>query len=272
MSTEAQALIDFQGVSLRRDGAVLVGPLDWQVLPGQRWIIVGPNGAGKTSLVRIAAAEEYPSTGEATILGERLGKTDMRDLRTLIGMSSAALAHRIPEDEKVGDLVISASYAVLGRWLEDYDEVDEHQAVAILEQVGALHLVDRRWGTLSEGERKRVLIARAMMVNPELLILDEPSAGLDLGGREDLVAYLSELANDEDAPAIVMITHHVEEIPAGFTHAMLLDEGGVVAQGPIEEVLTSEHLTATFHQPIELSRVGDRYFARRRARRGAHRK
>ncbi|WP_026166105.1 ABC transporter ATP-binding protein [Corynebacterium mastitidis] len=264
-------LIDFREVSVIRGGTTILGPVTWQVADGERWVIVGPNGAGKTTLVSIASAGEYPSRGTATILGERLGRTDLRDLRTAIGISSSALAHRIPAEERVGDLVVSAGYAVLGRWRESYDEQDFERAHEILEQVGAMHLIERRWGTLSEGERKRVLLARALMIDPEILVLDEPTAAMDLGGREDLVAYLGELAHLPGAPATVMITHHVEEIPSGFTHAMLLDEGSVVAQGPIGEVLTSANLTTAFHQPIELSEIDGRYFARRTRRGGSHR-
>lgn len=256
-------LIDFQGVTFTRDNRNLVGPVDWQVELDERWVIIGPNGAGKTTLIRMASAEEFPSAGRARIMGELVGKTDMRDLRGMIGVSSSALGNRIPGDEKVSDLVVSAGYAILGRWREEYTEMDFNQATEILERVGALHLGDRTWGTLSEGERKRVLVARALMINPELLILDEPAAGMDLGGREDLVNYLGELALDPDAPAIVMITHHVEEIPTGFTHALLLDEGEIVAQGLIDQVLTDENLSKTFHQPIQVDRIGDRYFARR---------
>lgn len=269
--TNEDLLVDFRDVTFKREGRTLVGPVDWQVELDERWVIIGPNGAGKTTLIRMAAAEEFPSSGQAWLMGERVGKTDMRDLRAMIGVSSSALGNRIPEREKVGDLVVSAGYAILGRWREDYDEIDFEQAQNILDQVGAFHLMDREWGTLSEGERKRVLVARALMTNPELLILDEPGAGMDLGGREDLVGYLGDLALDADAPAIVMITHHVEEIPQGFTHAMLLDEGEVVAQGLIDSVLTSENLTKTFHQPIELDRIGGRYFARRSRPGGTHR-
>lgn len=264
-------LIDFHDVQFIRNGKVLLGPVTWQVELDERWVVIGPNGAGKTTLFRLAGAEEFPSKGVARIMGETVGKTDMRDLRTMIGMSSAALAHRIPDEERVGDLVISAGYAILGRWREEYETVDEQQALTILEQVGAMHLIDRTWGTLSEGERKRVLIARALMSNPELLLLDEPGAGMDLGGREDLVSYLGELALDPDAPAVVMVTHHVEEIPYGFTHAMLLDEGQVVAQGLIEDVMTSENISKAFHQAIELSVIDGRYFARRARKSGAHR-
>lgn len=264
-------LIDFEDVTFIRGGNTLLGPMSWQVELDERWVIIGPNGAGKTTLIRLAAAEEFPSGGKAWIMNERVGKTDMRDLRTMIGMSSAALANRIPAEEKVEDLVVSAGYAILGRWREEYEALDLEQATEILEQVGAMHLAKRTWGTLSEGERKRVLVARALMTNPELLLLDEPGAGMDLGGREDLVGYLGELAMDADAPAIVMITHHVEEIPAGFTHAMLLDEGKVVAQGLIDDVLTSENLTKAFHQQISISKIDGRYFARRTRVPGKHR-
>ncbi|MCS5479012.1 ABC transporter ATP-binding protein [Corynebacterium hylobatis] len=270
--TNEDLLLDFRDVTFRRGGRDLVGPVTWQVELDERWVIIGPNGAGKTTLIRMAAAEEFPSTGRAFVMGEQLGRTDMRDLRSMIGVSSAALGNRIPDNETVGDLVVSAGYAVLGRWREEYEAIDFEQAHEILDLVGAYHLIDRTWGTLSEGERKRVLVARALMTNPELLILDEPGAGMDLGGREDLVGYLGDLALDPDAPAIVMITHHVEEIPFGFTHAMLLDEGKVVAQGLIDNVLTSENLSTTFHQPIEVSRIGERYFARRTRRPGTHRR
>ncbi|MGV0435010.1 ABC transporter ATP-binding protein [Corynebacterium ureicelerivorans] len=260
-------------VEFVRGGRTLVGPVTWQVELDERWVVIGPNGAGKTTLIRMASAQEFPSAGTVFILGERVGATDMRDLRAAIGVTSSAVAQRVPDDEKVGDLVVSAGYAILGRWREDYDEMDYEQALEVLEQVGAIHLMDRRWGTLSDGEKKRVLVARAVMTNPELLILDEPAAGMDLGGREDLLSYLADLAMDPDAPAIVMITHHLEEIPAGFTHAMLLDEGEVVAQGLIDDVLTSENVSRAYHQPIEVTVDEGRYFARRAraARGGAHR-
>ncbi|AKA96466.1 ABC transporter ATP-binding protein [Corynebacterium ulcerans] len=265
-------LLDFSEVEFKRGGKTLVGPVEWQVELDERWVILGPNGAGKTTLIRMAAAEEFPSKGKLWIMGEQLGRTDMRDLRAMIGVSSSALGNRIPADEKVSDLVISAGYAILGRWREEYEEWDLGRATEILEQVGAYHLADQTWGTLSEGERKRVLVARALMTNPELLLLDEPTAGMDLGGREDLVAYLGELAMDADAPAIVMITHHVEEVPPGFTHALLLDEGAVVAQGLIDDVITSENLTRAFHQPIAVDKIDGRYFARRQRRATRHRK
>jgi iron complex transport system ATP-binding protein len=265
-------LIDFKDVLLRRGGRVLVGPIDWSVELDERWVIIGPNGAGKTSLLRIAAATEHPSSGIAYVLGERLGRVDVSELRARIGLSSAALAQRVPDNEVVRDLVVSAGYAVLGRWRERYDDVDYQRALDMLESLGADHLADRTYGTLSEGERKRVLIARALMTDPELLLLDEPAAGLDLGGREELVARLTDLAADPDAPALVLVTHHVEEVPPGFSHCLLLSEAQVVAAGLLSDVLTAENLSTAFGQSIALDVVDGRYFARRVRTRAAHRR
>jgi iron complex transport system ATP-binding protein len=254
-------LIDFAKVALRRGGQVLVGPITWSVELDERWVVIGPNGAGKTSLLRIAAAMEHPSSGTAYVLGERLGRVDMSELRSRVGLSSSALSQRVPDEEVVRDLVVSAGYAVMGRWRERYDDVDYEQAIDMLESVGAEHLAERTYGTLSEGERKRVLIARSMMTDPELLLLDEPTAGLDLGGREDLVARLSLLANDADAPASVLVTHHVEEIPPGYSHGLLLRSGKVVASGLLDDVLTDENLSATFGLPLVVQRRRGRYTA-----------
>ncbi|WP_186380674.1 ABC transporter ATP-binding protein [Mycobacteroides abscessus] len=264
-------LLDFRDVLLRRNRKVLVGPVTWSVELDERWVVLGPNGAGKTSLLRIAAAMEHPTSGYAAILGERLGRVDVAELKARIGLSSAALAQRIPDNEVVRDLVVSAGYAVMGRWREEYEEIDTARAVDMLETLGAEHLSDRTYGTLSEGERKRVLIARALMTDPELLLLDEPAAGLDLGGREELVARLGELAADPDAPAMVLVTHHVEEIPPGFSHALLLSEGGIVAQGLLADVMTSENLSRAFGQSIVVEMIDGRYFARRARARAAHR-
>ncbi|MCV7389768.1 ABC transporter ATP-binding protein [Mycolicibacterium porcinum] len=270
--TDPDLLIDFARVSLRRGGNTLVGPITWTVELDERWVVIGPNGAGKTSLLRIAAATEHPSSGTAYVLGERLGRTDMTELRARVGLSSSALSQRIPDTEVVRDLVVSAGYAVLGRWREDYEDVDYAQAVDMLESVGAEHLAERTYGTLSEGERKRVLIARSLMTDPELLLLDEPAAGLDLGGREELVARLTDLAADPDAPAMVLVTHHVEEIPVGFSHALILSEGRAVASGLLTEVLTAENLSKAFGQSIALDVIDGRYFARRTRTRAAHRR
>jgi iron complex transport system ATP-binding protein len=270
--TDPDLLIDFAKVSLRRGGQTLVGPVTWAVELDERWVVVGPNGAGKTSLLRIAAAMEHPSSGTAYVLGERLGKTNMSELRSRVGLSSSALGQRVRDDEVVRDLVVSAGYAVMGRWREAYEDVDYERAANMLENIGAEHLIDRTYGTLSEGERKRVLIARSMMTDPELLLLDEPAAGLDLGGREELVARLADLAADPDAPATVLVTHHVEEIPQGFSHCLLLSEGIVVASGLLSDVLNSDNLSKAFGQSIALDVIDGRYFARRTRTRAAHRR
>jgi iron complex transport system ATP-binding protein len=260
------AVLEFADVTVKRGQATLLEGIDWVVEEDERWVILGANGAGKTTLLQVAAAQIHPTSGVAGILGEVLGTVDVFDLRPRIGLTSAALADRIPRQELVRDVVVSASYSVLGRWREHYDELDHDRARDLLVEVGAGHLLDRTFGTLSEGERKRVQIARALMTDPELLLLDEPAAGLDLGGREDLVSTLSVLAMDEASPATVLVSHHVEEIPPAFTHAMLLRKGRIVASGPIEQVLTEEIISATFGMPLRLTHEDGRWAARRRVR------
>lgn len=259
-------VIDFKEVTVRRGAATLIDDVTWIVEEDERWVVLGPNGAGKTTLAQVAAAQMHPSAGEARILGEQLGGTDVFELRPRIGLASAALAERIPRHERVIDVVMSAAYSVLGRWRESYESPDRERAQAMMAELGVGRLADRTFGTLSEGERKRVQIARALMTDPELLILDEPAAGLDLGGREDLVSTLAVLAMDGVAPAIVLVSHHVEEIPPGFTHVLMLRDGQVVAQGPLEYELTEQALSATFGLPLVLQQTAGRYAARRRMR------
>lgn len=257
-------VLAFAGVSVVRGGSTLVHEVDWEVEEGQRWVVLGPNGAGKTTLLQIAAGRMHPTRGVAGVLGEVLGATDVFDLRPRIGLASSSLAERIPAQERVADVVVTASWGVTGRWRESYDDLDHARAREILAALGAQHLAERTYGTLSEGERKRVQIARALMTDPELMLLDEPAAGLDLGGREDLVARLGAIALDVEAPALVMVTHHVEEIPPGFTDVLLLRGGEVVAQGPLEITLTEANLSATFGLDLVLDRHGDRWAARSR--------
>ena len=258
------AVLEFAGVTVRRGQTNLIDSVDWTVADDQRWVVLGPNGAGKTTLLQVASAQMHPTAGVAGILDEVLGTVDVFDLRPRIGLTSAALAERIPRDERVHDVVVSASYGVVGRWRELYDELDHERARELLVEVGVARLADRTFGTLSEGERKRVQVARALMTDPELLLLDEPAAGLDLGGREDLVNTLSVLAADPASPATVLVSHHVEEIPPGFTHALLMREGRVVAAGPVDQVVTEAHLSETFGMPLVLQRDDHRFSARRR--------
>jgi len=258
------AVADLAGVSIVRGGAKLLDDVSWQVDASDRWIVIGPNGAGKTTLLQVLAAQLHPTSGVAGLLGEVLGTVDVFELRPRIGLASAALADRIPRSERVHDVVVSASYAVVGRWREDYESLDHQRASALLRQLRVDHLADRTFGTLSEGERKRVQIARALMTDPELLLLDEPAAGLDLAGRESLVRTLGDLAQDPAAPATVLVTHHVEEIPAGITHALLLRSGRIVAAGPLRETLTSDTLSQTFELPLSLTEEDGRWSARAR--------
>jgi len=258
------AVIEFAGVTVRRGTSLLLDDVSWEVEEDERWVILGPNGAGKTTLLQVAGAQLHPTSGVAGILDEVLGTTDVFDLRPRIGLTSAALADRIPRSELVRDVVVSASYGIVGRWREHYADLDHDRATQLLAEVGAAQLAGRTFGTLSEGERKRVQIARALMTDPELLLLDEPAAGLDLGGREDLVSTLSELALDPDSPATILVSHHVEEIPPGFTHALLLREGRVVDAGPVDDVVTEETLSQTFAMPLLMTKQDGRFAARRR--------
>lgn len=257
--------IDLAGVSIVRSGATLLDDITWQVQEDERWVVLGPNGAGKSTLLQVLGAHMYPSQGTAEILGQRLGEVDVFDLRTRIGQSGATIADRIPPRESVRDAVVSAAHAVLGRWNEEYEGEDTDRAEQIMGELGIGALAGRTFGTLSEGERKRTLIARALMTDPELLLLDEPGAGLDLGAREDLLASLDVLSSTEDAPVMVLVSHHVEEIPAGFSHVLMLRQGRVVAAGPIHETMTAQNLGRTFGMRLELSVVDGRYSARRAA-------
>ncbi len=256
------AILELSSISVQRGDQIILGPLDWQVLEGQRWVVLGPNGAGKTTLLQICSSLIHPTTGSISILGQTLGKVDVFELRTRIGLTSSALVDQLPSDELVMDVVLTAAYAMFGRWQEKYDLWDESRAMALLTALGVRELGNRVYGTLSDGEKKRVQIARSLMADPELLLLDEPASALDLGGREDLLKRLEDLANDPLAPATVIVTHHIEEIPKGTTHALLLKDGYVVAQGAIDRVITNAFMSDAYAIAISVNNEGGRYFAR----------
>lgn len=258
------AILELENVSVRRGEKTILGPLNWRVLEGQRWVILGPNGAGKTTLLQICSSLIHPTTGSVRILGEELGRVDVFELRTRIGLTSSILAEQFPSDELVIDVVLTAAYAMLGRWQEKYDLWDESRAIALLTALGVRELGERNFSSLSEGEKKRVQIARSLMADPELLLLDEPASSLDLGGREDLLKRIEIFARDPLAPATVIVTHHIEEIPVGTTHALLLKEGLTVAQGIIQTVITDENLSNAYGLPISVQFEDGRFFARAR--------
>lgn len=255
-------VLQFSDVVVRRNSRDIVDHLNWSVNDDERWVILGPNGAGKTTLLQLADTLMHPTAGTVTILGERLGRADVFELRPRIGFASSAMAKRVPQDETIINVVLTAAFSVLGRWNEDYEDIDERRALRVLAEWKLDHLADRTFGTLSDGEQKRVQIARAVMTDPELLLLDEPTASLDLGAREELLTLLAGYAKAPTTPAMIMVTHHVEEIPVGFTHVLLIRDGGIVAAGPIDETLTAENLTATFGLPINLTSEDGRHSAR----------
>ena len=249
--------LSMRSVSFVRDGRTILAPLDWTVRADERWLVLGANGSGKTTLVRIASLYEHPSGGTVEVLGERLGRTDVRVLRRRIGLASAALAQQFRQELPAIDIVMTARYAALEPWWHEYTEHDRQQALHCLERMGVGQFADRPIATLSSGEQQRVFLARSLMNEPGIVLLDEPSARLDLGGREQLVAALGELVDDPSAPPLVLVTHHVDEVPIGMTHALLLRDGQVVAAGPMSEALTAETLSDCFGLPLVLERRSD---------------
>jgi iron complex transport system ATP-binding protein len=255
------SLLAIEDVIVRRANRTILGPITWSVEDGQRWVILGPNGAGKTTLLQLLAALIHPTSGKVSILGNRLGAVDVFELRPRIGFTSSAMMEILPSEERVIDIVLTSAYAIAGRWQEEYDLWDESRAKALLTTFGVRDLAERTFGTLSEGEKKRVQISRALMADPEVLLLDEPAAGLDLGGREDILHRITQYTSDEQSPVTIIVTHHIEEIPAGTTHALLLKDGIVAHAGPISQVLTEENITEVFGVSVQLQFNGARYFA-----------
>lgn len=257
-----QEVLRVSDAYVRRGTRTILGPITFAIAPGERWVILGPNGAGKSTLLNLLATRSFPTAGKVFVLGKELGKVDLFELRTRIGLAGVGISEDIPYEEKVRDVVVTAAYAVLGRWNEEYDLWDESRAVALLTTFGVRELADREYGSLSEGEKKRVQISRALMADPELLLLDEPTAGLDVGGREDLLQRFSAFSSDSGAPATVIVTHHIEEIPVGTTHALLLKNGSIAVSGPVDQVVTSEHISAVFEVEVAVHFDGSRFYAR----------
>ena len=256
------AVLALRGVSRTIDGTEVLRGIDWEVHPGQRWVVLGPNGSGKTTLVRIATMWEHPSAGTVDVLGQRLGRVDVRRLRARVGFTSAAMADMLRPSLTAAEVVMTAKHAALEPWWHTYDEEDSARALAALARVGCRDRADQRFGTLSSGERQRVLLARALSLEPGIIVLDEPNAGLDLGGREQLIAALSSLAVAPETPPLVLVTHHTDEIPDNFTHALLLRDGAALTSGTLQDTLTSANLSECFGLDLVLERRHGRWTAR----------
>ncbi len=251
-------------VGLVRDARPILDSVNLTVEPEQRWVLLGQNGSGKTTLLRIASLYLHPSSGTVDVLGHRLGRTDIRKLRPMVGFTSAGFADLLRPELTARDIVMTAKNGALEPWWHTYDSADRDKALHELAELGIAHLADNTFDTLSSGERQRVLLARTLMTDPGLLLLDEPTAALDLGGREELLTSLSALAQRPDSPATLLVTHHVEEIPASFTHVLMMLEGRVLAAGPIAETLTAESLGECFGLAVHLEHQANRWTARAR--------
>jgi iron complex transport system ATP-binding protein len=254
-------ILRLSGVSVRRGGRTLLGPIDWAIASGDRWVVIGPNGSGKTTLVHVASTYLWPTSGTVEVLGETIGRVDARELRRRVGYAGAGLEAAIDPALTALDVVVTARHAALGPWWHTYSDADRARAAELLSAIGVGELAGRAFGQLSTGERRRVQIARSLMPAPDLLILDEPGASLDLGAREALVRDLAGLAAAPTPSAIVLVTHHVEEIPAGFGHALVLSAGRAVAAGPIDDTLTGPVISEAFGLPISVERTNGRFRA-----------
>jgi iron complex transport system ATP-binding protein len=254
-------VLEMTDVGVRRGTSWLLSDVSWRVDEADRWVVIGPNGAGKTTALTIASTRLFPSRGSVEVLGQRMGGVDLSELRPRVGFASSALMREIPMHETAADLVMTAAYGITGRWQEHYFDEDMDRARSLLGTWGALGYADRPFASLSEGERKRVLISRALMSDPELLLLDEPGAGLDLAGREELVGMLGDFASDPHSPTLILVTHHLEEIPPGVTHSLILGNGRAIAAGPIRDTLTSGNITRAYGMNISVTSIDDRWLA-----------
>jgi iron complex transport system ATP-binding protein len=244
--TLVEAALRLSGVGVTRQGRDLLDGVDLAVAPEQRWVVLGPNGSGKTTLLRIASLALFPTRGAVDVLGHRVGTIDIRPVRARIGLASPAVADAVRPTITAEELVVSARSGALEPWWHPARTDDRDVARFWLARLDVDHLAEREFGTLSSGERQRVLVARSLVAEPGLLLLDEPTAGLDLGARERLVTGLGRLALDRATPPLLLVTHHVEEVPPGTTSVLLLREGRVLAAGEVGSTLTSEALSATF--------------------------
>lgn len=259
---DSSAVLDLAGVTVRRSGRTILGPLDWRVERGERWAVIGPNGSGKTTLLHVCSTYLWPSTGSVSVLGKRIGEVDARTLRESIGYAGSRLETQIPDEITALDVVVTARHAALAPWWHRTTPEDRDRGRALLARLGVEAFAERAFGLLSTGERRRVQIARALMPDPALLLLDEPGAGLDIGAREALIDDLERLARDPSLAAIVLVSHHLEEIPLGFGWALVLGAGQAVAAGPIDGALTSDALSAAFERPLVVAHAGGRFTAR----------
>jgi iron complex transport system ATP-binding protein len=254
-------VVGVHGVSVLRSGNLLLDGVDWRVGSGERWVLLGPNGSGKTTLVSVAATYLWPSRGSVSVLGRALGTVDVRELRRHIGIVSASLEARVPPGLTALDVVVAGATGAIAPWWERQLQATADRAAEMLDLVGCRAMRDRRFELLSSGEKQRVQIARALMLEPALLLLDEPAAGLDLGGREQLAVLLARLNAQRSLAATVVVTHHVEEIAPGTTHAIVLRSGRVLASGPVAETVTGDILSEAFDLPLRVTRVGSRFSA-----------
>jgi iron complex transport system ATP-binding protein len=254
--------LDLDDIRLKIGETQVLRGVSLRVQTDDRWVILGANGAGKTTLLRIAALYQHPSSGTVVVLGKRLGRVDVRELRERIAFSSPAIAAKLEPSMTAAEVVMTAKYAALAPWWHRYDDADRTRARSLLERFGCGFLAEHLFPTLSAGERQRVLLARALMRDPELVLLDEPTAGLDIGGREQLLSDLAALASAPAAAPVVLVTHHLEEIPPGFTHALVLRNGETIASGPLAGTLTDAVLTECFGVALRVEHTDDRFTAR----------
>jgi iron complex transport system ATP-binding protein len=262
VSDTRSAVVEVRGLVVRRGGRTILGPLDWTVRDGERWVVLGPNGSGKTTLLSVVGLQLWPTAGSVDILGARYGRVDSREVRRRIGSAGSAVEAALRADLTPLTIVMTARHAATEPWWHVYTDEDRDRAMDLLVGLGLAGVADHRYSTLSEGERRRTSIARALMPDPDLLLLDEPAASLDLGAREVLIGDVARLAADERPVAIILVTHHVEEIPGGFTHGLVLSRGRAVASGPLDMVISNENLSLAFELPIIVERRDGRVWAR----------